>query len=166
MMYDVVDFCGEKLDGCFFEHFCKEKPFAPEGKSVVKTCFLVYNYDFWSGLSKEQYIKIKKDIEDYFTIKLNEYFPETVGKIEMVDVATPLTYERYCSAYRGSFMAFKMSKSAKITSHYGKIKGINNMYIASQWIMIPGGLPAALIVGKVAIQKLCRDKKQKFIGIQ
>ncbi len=165
-IHNAVDFCGEKLDGCSFEHYCKEKSFAPEGKSIIKTGFSVYNYDFWNGLSKEQYKIKKKEIEDYFTTKLNEYFPETIGKIEMIDIATPLTYERYCSAYKGSYMAFKMSKSAKITSHYGKIKGINNMYIASQWIMIPGGLPAALIVGKIAIQKLCRDKKQKFIGIQ
>lgn len=165
-IHTAVDFCGEKLDGCSFEHFCKEKSFAPEGKTIIKTGFSVYNYDFWRGLSKEQYKNIKGDIEDYFTAKLMEYFPETVGKIEMIDVATPLTYERYCNAYRGSYMAFKMSKSAKITSHYGKIKGIDNMYIASQWIMIPGGLPTAVIVGKAAIQKLCIARKQKFIGVQ
>lgn len=33
-------------------------------------------------------------------------FPDMKDKLEVLDVATPQTYQRYCNAYKGAFMGF------------------------------------------------------------
>lgn len=34
------------------------------------------------------------------------HFPHMQGKLTPLDVVTPQTYQKYCNAYRGAFMAF------------------------------------------------------------
>ncbi len=81
------------------------------------------------------------------------------GKVNLLDVATPVTYERYCGAYKGAWMSFGITPEGKNLNHDGMIKGIKNLYMAGQWLMPSGGLPTALVTGKWAIQRICRAVK-------
>lgn len=78
--------------------------------------------------------------------------------VKKLDIATPVTYERYCGAYKGSWMSFGLTPEGKQLRHNGKIKDINNIYMAGQWLMSPGGLPVAALTGKWAVQRLQKDK--------
>ena len=42
----------------------------------------------------------------------------------------------------------------------GKIKGIDNLYVAGQWTNAPGGLPVAAASGKFAIQRILKSEKK------
>ena len=44
----------------------------------------------------------------------------------------------------------------------GLVKGLSNFVMAGQWIMIPGGLPVALMAGKHAAIRICNMEKVKF----
>jgi phytoene desaturase len=77
-------------------------------------------------------------------------------------VASPQTYERYCNAYRGAFMAFWPTLKGKQLAHNGQIRGLDNLVLSGQWLQPPGGLPVALITGKDAIMRLCRKVKKEF----
>lgn len=165
-IFEPVSLAGEVFNNCIFTHYCYESTFAPEGKSVIKTGFIVYDYDNWKDMTEEDYRDRKEEISEVFTNKLFEYFPETRGKIEMTDITTPLTYERYCGAYKGSYMAFMLTKTTNRVSHTGRIKGIGNLYIASQWLSVLGGLPDTVLSGKFAIQRLCHDKGRSFAGVE
>jgi len=94
--------------------------------------------------------------------RIEARFPELKGKITTLDVATPLTYERYCGAYQGAWMSFVTTPGSKMMIHDGKIRGIKNLYLAGQWLMPPGGLPVALITGKWAIQRICKKERVNF----
>ena len=83
-------------------------------------------------------------------------FPKLRGHMEFLDCWTPLTYERYCNAYHGAYMSFITRKGVKSFRVKGVVKGIKNLYIASQWIMAPGGLPVAVTAGKFAIWRIVR----------
>jgi phytoene dehydrogenase-like protein len=89
--------------------------------------------------------------------------PESVGKIEVIDVATPLTYERYCGNWKGSWMT-AITGDLNINSYPSVIKGLDGVYFAGQRLMPPGGLPPALTTGRTAVQHLCKDTNTLFIS--
>ena len=77
-------------------------------------------------------------------------------KLEVIDIATPVTYERYCSSYKGSWMTVWKKGKAKPRIPQ-KYKGIKNLYFAGQRIFMCGGLPIAVYSGRRAVQLLCKD---------
>ena len=72
------------------------------------------------------------------------------GKVAVVDVATPLTYERYLHSYKGSWM-MKTQKGDANRRYSGKPENISNLYFAGQRLITPGGCPVALITGRTAV---------------
>ena len=56
-------------------------------------------------------------------------------------------------------MGFITRKGVKSFRVKGKLKGVKNLYIASQWIMAPGGLPVAVKAGKFAGGGIGREEK-------
>ena len=51
-------------------------------------------------------------------------------------------------------MGFITRKGVKPFRVKGLLKGVKNLYIASQWIMAPGGLPVAVTAGKFAVWRI------------
>jgi phytoene dehydrogenase-like protein len=145
------------------KHFSYDKTIAPEGKSVV-TVLLEADFNWWSSKyeNKVLYNLEKKRIAKEVASAIEERYSETRSKIEIVDVATPMTYVRYCNAWRGAWMSWMMTPKIKIRYHSGKLKGLNNFYLTGQWTMPPGGLPGAVMTGKWTIQRICKDYKIKF----
>jgi phytoene desaturase len=120
--------------------------------------------DEWEVLVKdrEAYTREKARIGEAVIQAMETRFPEMAGKLKLLDVASPQTYERYCNAYRGAFMGFWPTIRGKSLAHTGRIKGLNNMVLSGQWLQPPGGLPIAVITGKDTIMRLCKAEKQPF----
>ena len=70
----------------------------------------------------------------------------------IVDSWSPATYNRFLGSENGEFMAYSLPplKFPKITG--SKIAGVKNASLASQWQMLPGGLPCASRAGKKAAE--------------
>ena len=81
----------------------------------------------------------------------------------MIFIATPLTYERYCGTYRGSWMT-KMFPGSRPVSYPFKSKNIDNVYFSGHRLMPPGGMPAAVVTGRTSAQYLCRDFNAEFVS--
>lgn len=158
--------CGSRTyHELFIHHYCHE-PFAPEGKSII-TCSLSTeetDYLYWKTLKQDQtkYKEEKTNLANKVIAGIEERFKELKGKIAILDVATPVTYERYCGAYQGAWMSFMTTPTSERMMHSGKIKGIENLYMTGQWLLPPGGLPVALITGKWTIQRICKKEKLAF----
>ena len=136
--------------------------------SVALTVMLKVNeevYDYLKSLNKQDYelekqrfgLALKEEIKNYYEIDDKD--------IELIDVTTPLTYERYTNAYRGSYMSFLTTKRVKGLMRVGLIKNLDNFVLSGQWIMAPGGLPIAIFTGKHAICRICKSEKKKFIEL-
>jgi len=123
-------------------------------------------YKYWKNLysNKQAYENEKKRVAIDSVKRIETKFPELKGKIKIIDVATPVTYERYTNSYKGSLMAFGQLPKTKIMMHSGKIKGLSNFYLSGQWVSPPGGLISAVTSGKFTIMQICREEKVKFIG--
>ena len=122
-------------------------------------------YDYFKSLDKETYNKKKIEIGERVKEEIKKYYNFTDEDIELIDVATPLTYERYCHAYKGSYMSFIATKQSKWLMHKSTLKGVKNLYLAGQWLMPPGGLPIALFTGKYAVCRIIR-KEHGYIGFR
>lgn len=143
-----------------FKHYCYEPSLAPEGKSVG-IVYMNADYDWWKAKAadKEEYKKEKNRLGEELVAVLEDHLPHLKGKITCIDMATPVTYERYCNAWRGSWMSYCMMPGKKQMMLDGRIKGIDNLYMSGQWLMSPGGLPVAIITGRWAVQRICRRER-------
>ncbi|MDE5598662.1 MAG: FAD-dependent oxidoreductase, partial [Lachnospiraceae bacterium] len=152
---------GKKVDRISVKSYEYEPEFAPTGKVVLQVNVPQFDkeYLYWKGLSKEEYEKQKKEAIKAIEGCLLTQFPKLKGHMDFLDCWTPLTYERYCNAYHGAYMGFITKKGVKSFRVKGIVKGIKNLYIASQWIMAPGGLPVAVTAGKFAIWRIVKKEK-------
>lgn len=148
-------------------HYAYEPGFAPKGHTVITFAINQFQaeLDAWEVLAKdrEAYTWEKTRIGEVVIQAMETRFPHMTGKLKLLDVATPQTYERYCNAYRGAFMGFWPTIPGKSLAHTGYIKGLSNIVLSGQWLQPPGGLPIALITGKDTIMRLCKKVKQPFI---
>ena len=137
-----------------------EKEWAPVGKTVLQSNIMQYDddYEYWKSLDSETYSKMKNQLSEQVKQRITEKFPDLEGHIEILDCWTPITYERFCNSYHGAYMGFITRKDVKPFKVKGTIKGIKNVYLASQWIQSPGGLPVAVTAGKFAVLRILKEK--------
>ena len=90
---------------------------------------------------------------------LGEVIPEIRGKVEVTDMATPLTYERYCSTFEGSYMT---NWPAGKTVCHAPIRYRKGLYFTGQRTLYSGGLPPAAQSGRITAQTLCKDFGVEF----
>ncbi|MDO4540542.1 MAG: NAD(P)/FAD-dependent oxidoreductase [Syntrophomonadaceae bacterium] len=136
-----------------------EPSFAPEGKQILQTLQGGSEdvFEFWRELyqDREAYKATKQKLAAQTLAQIEKRFPQTKGKLTVLDAWTPMTYVRYCSAYKGFYQSFMLTKhSAKRPYPSAYIKGLDNVILAGQWISPPGGLPGAAITGKYAVQRI------------
>lgn len=86
----------------YIQHYCHEKGFPPTGKSIIKLSLTDSDFESWKKLSITEYKALKSQFIDILKSQLTTLFPETNNHIEMINMVTPLTYVRYCNAYKGS----------------------------------------------------------------
>lgn len=153
---DDFQFEDKTANDISIKHYCYEPTFSPKNKSVITTYFHG-NYDWWKekkikdrGIYEEEKKKLGLNVLKLIEVK----FPELKDKIILLDVSTPLTNERYCGAFKGSYMSFGDTPKSKQMMHNGKVRNVDNLFLAGQWLMPPGGLPAAAITGKWAIDRI------------
>lgn len=153
---------GKKVDRISVKSYEYEPEFAPTGKMVIQVNVPQFDkeYLYWKGLTREEYENRKKEAVKAIENRLTMQFPKLQGHMEFLDCWTPMTYERYCNAYHGAYMGFITRKGVKPFRAKGIVKGIKNLYIASQWIMAPGGLPVAVTAGKFAVWRIARKDKR------
>jgi phytoene dehydrogenase-like protein len=153
-----LDVGGEQLSSIMINNYGAYSGYAPEGGAAL-TAILGFTdtYDFWlraqnSGAYEDEKHKLARNLE---TI-LGSALPQTKGNIDVIDIATPLTYERYTGSYHGSWMS-RMTVNSKMKKYPCTLKNIRNVYFAGFRTDFPGGLPGSLSSGRRAAQLVCRD---------
>ena len=111
------------------------------------------NYAYWFGLKNNisLYNQEKQRLADDLRLRIEKKYPQLEGKLIVLGTYSPVTFTTWCNAYKGSYMSFNPQKGYKNKYVKSTIKGLNNLYLASQWIQTSGGLPIAAASGKFAI---------------
>ena len=90
-----VVIAGEERYEIGVQHYCFDSSLAPPGKSVL-IIMMTTNYDHWQRTYGQSSYDPEELQESQILIKLlEEFYPGIKNDIEFVDVATPLSYERY-----------------------------------------------------------------------
>ena len=167
--FDVEPFdCGGvNIDHLTVRSYAYDETFTRKDRTIMTVLVdqASYDYPFWKELVKDQekYQQYKKDLANKVMERIVKHIPSLKDDIELLDVATPHTFQRYVNTTNGVFMSFYFTPKGGMYSHNGQIKGLKNFYIGSQWQQGPGGLPIAMSQGKFAIQRICKKEKKSFI---
>ncbi|MDR1445092.1 MAG: FAD-dependent oxidoreductase, partial [Treponema sp.] len=148
---------GIRFTDAGFYNYAAYPGYAPPGCTALTTILQGDTYDYWQAAKAHGLYEQRKE-ELFETIRecFEEQLPLIKGKVEVWDVATPLTYERYCGSYHGSWMTITPPGSQR-GSYPCRLRGVKNLYFAGHRMTPPGGMPVAVSSGRSAVQYLCRD---------
>jgi len=137
---------------------------APEGKTLITVMF-ESEFDYWNNLreDREKYKAEKEKIAVAVVSALNKRFPALAKRLEMWDVATPATFNRYTNNWQGSYEGWLMTPKNMLLQMKKTLPGLDNFYMIGQWVSPGGGLPTGLITGNHVVQIICKKDKKQFV---
>ena len=163
-----ITVAGEVRQRMGVKHYCFDPSLAPAGKSVLVVMFWG-NYEHWKHLyaDRERYEAEKQQIADAVIAQLEKRFPGLTEQIEVVDVAAPMTYERYTGNWQGSpegwMLTTKMMGTLMGEGMRKTLPGLESFYMVGQWVEPGGGVPTVAVSGRNAIQIICKRDKKIFV---
>jgi phytoene dehydrogenase-like protein len=146
--------------------FNQDPTLAPKGKTSL-VVMLPSNYEYWKELSADRaaYDEKKDQVARGVVSALEERFPGIGAQVEMVDVATPLTFERYTGNWKGSFEGWLITRenSGTVMKPLSqKLPGLENFYLCGQWVEPGGGLPTGVMSARRLFQAICKEDGLEF----
>jgi len=160
---EIADAVRDRLSVRIFNH---DPTLAPPGKTSL-TVLLPSRYEYWKALAEDRaaYDEEKDQVARTVVELLDQRFPGISQQVEMVDVATPLTFERYTGNWKGSFEGWLLTPQnahAVMRRMRQTLPGLRDFYMCGQWIEPGGGLPASVMSGRRLAQALCRQDGRRF----
>ncbi|MBC7235592.1 MAG: hypothetical protein H5T69_07100 [Chloroflexi bacterium] len=162
---EPIEIAGKRRDRLDVEFFAFAPETAPPGKTTVQVLCST-SYEYWKALSKEEYRAEKERAAEAVIACLDRRFPGFREQVEVIDVATPLTTERFVGSYLG-YQAWPMPEQKLLDALSGKglsktLPGLSNFYMVGQWA---GGLglPNVAAMGRWAIRELCKRDGRRFM---
>jgi len=125
---------------------------APEGKSVGAVCAIDYPSD-WESLERSEYMRMKADVADIITGRLEKILPGFREAVEYVEVATSLSVERFTLNPKGAVYGFAQHPGRSL-DYLSALP--ENIFIASAWGKIGGGFSGAMVNGYMTAMDLLR----------
>jgi phytoene dehydrogenase-like protein len=156
---------SETIDGFMIRLSNYSSKFAPPGKSIVQVEFET-DFDCWHDLQaidRAGYEARKAEVAAQVLDRLEAHYPGIASQVEMEDVATPYTTWRYTLNREASYLGWLMTPETLRTPLKRTLPGLSGFYMAGQWVMPGGGVPACLYSGRDAVQLICRDDGQEFV---
>ncbi|MDR0455138.1 MAG: NAD(P)/FAD-dependent oxidoreductase [Treponema sp.] len=155
---------GIQYDCMTLTNYANHTDYAPPGCSSLTCSFTGDSYEYWKELKKNgTYAEEKLRLANELGQLLEKHLPRLKNKIEVIDIATPLTYERYTGSYRGAWMTI-LEKKARPSLPRSIPAKYKRLYLAGFRTKAPGGLPIALLSGFKASQYACKDFGMTFEG--
>ncbi len=155
---------------------------APEGKSsLVIQCITTAEWqNFWNngglGTSRAaEYKKLKNTVGKQLVKLAEAVIPDLSKKIEVMEISTPLTLNRYTWNTNGASAGWSHDQSkGAIVGRWGlmRMRGpVKGLYTAGHYTFWPGGIPSVISSGKFAASFILKkspfaqiDKLLRFLG--
>ncbi|MGC9397520.1 MAG: phytoene desaturase family protein [Anaerolineae bacterium] len=139
---------------------------APPGKTTLVVT-LAESYTYWKELAQDRaaYKAEREKVGRTVVALLDRRFPGLVQQVEVVDVATPVTFERYTGNWKGSFEGWLLTPQNAFTMirpMSQTLPGLARFYMCGQWVEPGGGLPTSVMSGRRLVQRLCEEDGKRF----
>lgn len=169
LLDEPVTLAGHEFASLEMQLYGHDHTMAPAGKGVIKV-ELVSAYSYWKKLAanKEDYEAEKKLVTKRLIELLEKQFPGITGQVEVTDVITLLTWERFMGGTHG-FANMPKKKPDFLGSFFSDkemtIPGLQNFYFAGVWATSAGALFINANSGKKAIKKICQQEGRPFRSV-
>lgn len=143
---------GYSNEHLYLRIYNEDPAFAPPGHTVVQA-MVSTEYDWWA--TRGAHYQQEKDLAAHHLLSvIDRYLPGTQSSVQVVDLATPLTFWRNARAWRGAFEGWLPTSNA--FEHVRKeLSGLGGFYMAGQWVEPGGGVPMAVMSGRHVVEIMC-----------
>lgn len=157
------DVLGEECKVLYLKHFGYDPTLSTDGYTVVQSIITTNEamFDKLEAMPRDEYKEYKKQLAQTMGEKLKETIGDEYGELELLDVATPLTFTHYVNAYKGTFMTYMLTKHRKQMIQHNNALPLANIALANHWMMVPGGVPIAVMQGKFAADTIAHYEKKR-----
>jgi phytoene dehydrogenase-like protein len=162
---EPIDVGGGSCRWLRLNHYCYDPAMAPQDKSALTVTLQNSDSAYWKALyeDRERYKAEKQRLADAVIARLEVRFPGIAEQVEVLDVATPLTFERYTGNWQGSYMGWADTTETMLKLMSRTLPGLGSFYMAGQWVHPGGGVPGAVTSGRHLMQVICKQDKRPFV---
>lgn len=168
-----VTIANHKYESIEAQLYGFDKSMAPVGKGTIKI-ELPASYVYWRQLyngDKEKYKQAKQEVAEEVIELLESYFHGIKSQVEVIDVCTLITWERYMGGTQGWFnlpnrkFDFSMREDLSDKKFKTTLPGLSNFYFVGVWATMMGSLAHNAHSGKKIIRRICKKNGRKFTSI-
>ncbi len=154
-----VQLADQTVDRISIELYGFDSTLAPAGKSVIKV-LLNTSYAYWADLATDtsRYRETKERLVEKLVETLEPRFPGLRGQVEVSDVATPLTTERFTgNGLTYTSESGKIETMSMVFSTPKSLPSLDNFFYIGQSAG-GGGIPGCASMGRNAANKLAKKR--------
>jgi len=125
------------------------------------------DYEYWKKLAEDKasYDQKKEEIAGIIVELLGQRFPGISSQVEMINIATPMTFERYTGNWKGSFEGWLITPDnahVMMKPMPQTLPGLSKFYMCGQWVEPGGGLPTGVMSARRLVKCICKEDGRKF----
>jgi phytoene dehydrogenase-like protein len=158
---------GQERTEVSVQHYAFDPSLAPAGKSAL-TVLLKSDYDYWQRIyGRRLYDTEQVQVAEQLLDLIEQYHLGVRNDLEVTDVATPVSFERYTGNWQGSTCGWLLTPDTMRLMIQGLPKtlpGLRNFYLAGQWVEPGGSVTLAAASGRNAVQMVCAAAGRDFTG--
>lgn len=136
----------------------------PPGKTVLSSLFFANPEPFEKTLDSQQrdekYKTLKESIGEQFIRQISRVLniPDLKSHIEVLEIATPITLNRYTNNRGGASFGWEMTPKQMLRNQISQKTPIKNLFLCGHWTKNCGGVSVVMASGDNASKKV-----QKFL---
>jgi phytoene dehydrogenase-like protein len=158
---------GQERSDVSVQHYAFDPSLAPAGKTAM-TVLLKSDYDYWQRIyGRRLYDTEQLQVAEQLLALIERHHPSIRSQVEVTDVATPVSFERYTGNWQGSTCGWLLTPQTMRLMIQGLPKTLprlRNLYLAGQWVEPGGSVTLCAASGRSAVQMICAADGRPFEG--
>ena len=171
LLEQPVTIANHKYDSIEAQLYGFDKTMAPKGKGTIKV-ELPASYAYWKQLyneNREKYKQEKQNVAEQIIETLESHFTGIKDQVEVIDVCTLMTWERYMGGSQGWYnlpnrkFDFVMKDDSSDKKFKTTLPALSNFCFVGVWATMMGSLFDNAKSGKTMVRRICKKEGKKFL---
>jgi phytoene dehydrogenase-like protein len=162
-LQEPLNIAGQARSVVYARVYNFDPHFAPAGKTLL-VMSLDTDYAYWKSLAadRQAYEAEKEAVAQTPIGVLDCQWPGFSTHVEMCDVATPVTYERYTGNWKGAYEGWLLTPDKATAKIPKSLPGLDHFWMVGQWVYPGGGLPGGVATAREVIWQQCKKDGKRF----
>jgi phytoene dehydrogenase-like protein len=169
LLEEPVEIAGHPHESLEMQTYGFDPSMAPEGKGVIKV-ELFSSYAHWKKLYADRPLydeEKERTAATVIEILDRTHFAGVASQVEVIDVPTLMTWERYVGGEHG-FLSAPNKKVNPLGFLFGlqdsTLPGLEDFYMVGTWATSAGSLFQNALSGRKVVQMMCRSEGKRFVS--